>query len=84
MNAQAEYYEGRARGLGREFLNEVQHGLQRIQSNPEIGTPVGLPLRSLRIRRFPHSIVYGPAPSGIFVVAVAHHSRRPGYWRDRV
>ena len=32
---------------------------------------------------FPFSIVYRVHQDAMQVVAVAHHRRRPGYWRDR-
>jgi hypothetical protein len=33
---------------------------------------------------FPYSIVYRVESSRVLVVAGAHTSRRPGYWRDRL
>ena len=33
--------------------------------------------------RFPYTIVYRIREGVILVVAVAHHSREPQYWRDR-
>ena len=35
------------------------------------------------LRRFPYTIHYELAESVVNVLAVAHHSRRPGFWRDR-
>jgi hypothetical protein len=33
--------------------------------------------------RFPYLVPYREEPSRIFVVAVAHAKRRPGYWKKR-
>jgi hypothetical protein len=33
--------------------------------------------------RFPFSIVYSIQGDTLFVIAVAHASRRPGYWKRR-
>ena len=33
--------------------------------------------------RFPYALVFKITPDGIRVLAVAHHSREPGYGRDR-
>lgn len=38
----------------------------------------------LILKRFPYDIVVRESPKEIIVVAVAHQSRRPGYWRNRV
>jgi len=40
--------------------------------------------RYIRARRFPYLLIFNTQPGGeIFVVALAHTSRRPGYWRRR-
>ena len=36
------------------------------------------------LRRFPYSVVYHLENEEPFVVAVAHSSRAPNYWRDRI
>jgi len=35
------------------------------------------------IKRFPYSLIHTIADDEIRVLAVAHQSRRPGYWRQR-
>jgi toxin ParE1/3/4 len=35
-------------------------------------------------RRFPYAVVVRERDAEIFVIAIAHHGRRPGYWRDRL
>jgi hypothetical protein len=35
------------------------------------------------LRRFPYDVVVVDRPDEYLVVAIAHQSRRPGYWRDR-
>lgn len=32
---------------------------------------------------FPYDVVVREAGNEVLVIAVAHHSRRPGYWKDR-
>lgn len=36
------------------------------------------------LRRFPYSIVYVELEDEIGVVAIAHGSRKPGFWRQRI
>jgi toxin ParE1/3/4 len=33
--------------------------------------------------RFPYTVVYRIREADVVIVAIAHHSREPGYWRDR-
>jgi len=38
----------------------------------------------VRVNRFPYLLIFGEqSPNVVMVVAVAHTSRRPGYWRHR-
>jgi toxin ParE1/3/4 len=39
--------------------------------------------RRVLLKKFPFSVIYRPEPDGIVIFAVAHQSRRPGYWRGR-
>jgi hypothetical protein len=36
------------------------------------------------VRRFPYGVIYRVREEVIWVVAIAHMRRRPGYWLDRV
>jgi plasmid stabilization system protein ParE len=58
--------------------------IQRITMFPMIGAPILTHFRQLRIRRFPYTLNYHIiGPTMIEIVAVAHTSRRWGYWRRR-
>ncbi len=51
--------------------------------------PVALPvlqgcLRRSLLRRFPYGIICAEEGDGVWVLAVMHLHRKPGYWRDRV
>lgn len=35
------------------------------------------------MRKFPYALVYALGVEQVFVLAVAHLHRSPGYWRDR-
>jgi toxin ParE1/3/4 len=41
-------------------------------------------VRKYALRRFPYLIFYIDYPERIRVLAVAHTSRRPGYWKTRI
>ena len=80
----AEFYEGRNPTLGEAFLSTVEATLPKIQRNPELGKPGRLGTRSWKAKRFPFRIVYLEQPDRIWIVAVAHLSRRPDYWIRRL
>ena len=50
---------------------------------PAIGTPDAGQTRKLRLGKFPYSLVYRVSDDVITVLAVAHQSRKPGYWQGR-
>jgi plasmid stabilization system protein ParE len=79
------WYEMRRSGLGGDFHDAIIRTIDLIRAHPEIGTArTGrFPNRQLRVARFPYRIVYRIREEDIYVVAVAHTSRRPGYWRHR-
>jgi toxin ParE1/3/4 len=41
-------------------------------------------LRKCFVRRFPYTIFYLELAEQIWIAAVAHQRRRPGYWRNRM
>ena len=79
-----DHYDAEAPGLGAEFAAEVERAAERIAAFPEHGAPYLAGTRRVILRRFPFAVVYQVISEGVLIVAVAHHSRRPGYWRDRV
>ncbi len=81
-----DWYEERQLGLGDEFLTEVERSLDLIAGNPD-AWPVwpGEPrARRFLMRRFPYIIPYRVTGGDIIILAIAHVSRRPGYWRGRL
>lgn len=70
-------------GRGKRLQDEVERTAGRIAETPEQGSPYLYGTRRFILRRFPYSTVYITLERG-FIVALAHHSRRPGYWRKRL
>lgn len=86
--AAVDWYEEKQVGLGLRFLSEAEGASDRIEERPGIGPPwtysvVPPGVRRLSLRTFPYHIVYVEDPR-LVIVAVAHMSRRPGYWRARL
>jgi plasmid stabilization system protein ParE len=80
----ARFYERQEEGLGLEFIATVQRAYDQLPESPAAGAPFGRQLRRLLIPKFPYGLLYRVEPERIYVIAVMHLHRRPGYWRSRV
>ena len=80
----AEYYELRAERLGESFLDEVARAVADVSEAPERWPYFLLNSRRRLLDRFPYSIVYLIEAEQIYILAVMHQRRRPGYWRKRL
>jgi plasmid stabilization system protein ParE len=77
------FYDLRLEGLGLRFLSAVEQTAERISTHPEAGAPLAGEFRKRIVPGFPYNIIYRGWEDYIYLVAVAHHHRRPGYWRQR-
>ena len=84
VGAAKRYYNQQREGLGEEFLDSVRDGLRRVRDQPESCPIEHLDIRRLVLRRFPYKLLYTVQADHVFVVAVAHQHRNPGYWTDRL
>jgi len=87
--AAAAWYEAERRGLGTEFADALEYGIELIEEDlfpltPMPGASGSRGAKRLILRRFPYDIITIQRDDEIIIVAFAHHSRRPGYWRDRM
>lgn len=80
----ADWYDERQPGMGRRLRLEVRGIGGRIATAPEQGNPHLYGTRRFILDRFPFSTVYITLDALGHIVAVAHHSRKPGYWRKRL
>lgn len=78
------YYDGKSSGLGDRFLAEVKAATSYIEKYPEIAPVIEDGVRAKVLVRFPYSLLYVAERDVLFIVAVAHQSKRPGYWADRL
>ena len=79
----ALFYESRVEGLGRLYAAAVSRIISFVREHPDAGAPVQPDARRVLVGRFPYAVVYQHRHGAILVLAVAHFSRRPGYWRRR-
>jgi len=83
MTEAALFYEAASNGLGSDFLNDVQKAVDRLRDYPYSGESIDSDLRRALLLRFPFSLIYNIDENVIVIVAVAHDSREPEYWRSR-
>ena len=84
-----EWYERESVGLGHRLWSDIEAAITLIAAYPSIGeivqrTRVREPVRRLPLRHFPFLLVYREHPDHLEVVALAHTSRKPKYWRRRL
>ena len=79
-------YEREVPGLGADFLAEVEGAATMLGTHPEAGQVVRFGKREARrwvLHRFPFVLFYVLRPE-LFVLAVGHTRRKPGYWLHRL
>jgi toxin ParE1/3/4 len=79
----AQFYESRCEGLGDKFLDSIEAGLNFIQENPLVFPADKRGRRKYIIKKFPYLLIYRVREESIFILAVAHGKRKPGYWKSR-
>ncbi len=80
----AGYYAAIAPELGGRFYDEIERLIAQVRHQPERFLRVSPPARRALARKFPYSVVYLDEPDRVWIVAVMHAKRRPGYWRKRL
>ena len=78
------HYKAISDQLGNRFKAAMDHAVNRILADPT-ALPADLgSFRRIRMKKFPFVVFFCMLPNNtIGVLAVAHTSRRPGYWRHR-
>jgi toxin ParE1/3/4 len=88
LRAAVAWYEAQRSDLGAALLAEVQRVIDLIENVPGVGAQVPrvrtrYETRRIPLRRFPYVVVYRERTEVSQVIAFAHTSRKPGYWRSR-
>jgi len=80
---EVSYYSAIRVGLGIQFADAVEAAISIVLTNPNAGSPAQRGTRRRIVKDFPFSIIYRPSDAEILIVALAHHRRKPGYWKQR-
>jgi toxin ParE1/3/4 len=78
-----DWYQLQAQGLGNDFIAELESAFEAISSLPKTWPKFGSNHHRFLLSRFPFSVIYQIQSEHIYIVAVMHNSKRPGYWLKR-
>lgn len=83
------WYEQESPQLGQRMLSAFEEALQLLKEIhpplvPASGQAGALGAKRLLLHKFPFSIVVIEHENEFIVIALAHHSKRPNYWKDRL
>ena len=79
LKAISDYEEARD-GLGKRFKDEVDRCVLWIADHPELYQLRPGSYRRINLRVFPYYIPYVVREETLWILAVAHASRKPLYW----
>jgi toxin ParE1/3/4 len=85
IDHEVDYYESRSAGLGVELEDEIDAVIETILQFPRAAPHWrDRPDRRIAVLdRFPFTLAYQIQADEIVILALAHTSRRPGYWSRR-
>ena len=79
-----KWYAARSPRAAERFRMAVAAAVECIEKSGKSLPVLEGSYHRVRVKRFPYVLIFRQGVSGEFrVVAVAHTSRRPGYWRGR-
>ena len=85
----AAWYEARLPGLGGKFYEAIESAIDVMEEGimPLLPMPDTAGLQGAKriiLKEFPYDIVTIERSNGLLIIAFSHHSRKPGYWKERV
>lgn len=78
------HYEARQAGLGARFTIEIEIAIRHVIESPDRWRKLDGDVRRCLTHIFPYGVLYSVETDYILILAVMHHSRKPGYWHERV
>ena len=84
-DASFDWYLEHSPDAARKFDAEMEHAISQITKFPLRWASGPLNTRRYLLRRFPFLLIFRERPfDEIQIIAVAHTSRRPDYWKTRL
>ena len=78
------HYDNILHELGDRFREDVEMTVARILEFPNGWQLLSRVTRRCKLSRFPYAIIYRVRRGEIRLLAVAHHRRKPDYWKSRI
>ena len=78
------WYLERSPDAALRFDAEVDRALAQIIAAPQRWASGPHSTRRFLLRQFPFTLIYRERASTVQIVAIAHTSRKPGYWKQRL
>jgi hypothetical protein len=80
----ARYYAKISPSLGIRFYRETERLIADVSAHPDRHRMFDPPARRHISTDFPYALVYVETAEYLWIVAIMHLKRRPGYWRKRL
>ena len=77
------WYGRQSRPSANGLLADFKDTRSRLGRNPQRWPEIRAEQRRILFRKYPYALVYSIEPQCVFVIAVMHQKREPGYWQDR-
>lgn len=77
------WYGERNRLAAEAFREEVFEAIERVADTRSHPAADEAGVRKRVLKRFPYSVLYEIEAETITVLAVAHHRRKPAYWKSK-
>ena len=81
---EVRYYARIDQALAGRFYDEIEKLIQDVCHQPDRFRAFDPPARRHLSDVFPYSVIYLDKPEVVWIVAVMHFKRKPGYWKPRL
>jgi toxin ParE1/3/4 len=78
------WYRERNQSAAVNFVSEVDRAVNLVVNTPQRWPRGEHGTRKFVLQRFPFAIIYREKEAIVQVLAIAHGTRRPGYWEGRL
>ena len=79
-----QFYRASGALQSKKFRQEVNKAVGRIKRFPRSAIRINSGIRKVVLRIYPYSLIYRINEKEINIIAVAHQSRHPDYWKERI